>query len=590
MLLQALVDYYELLEKENKAVKIGFGKENVSYALDINKDGRLLAVINLKEEGKGKKLKPVAMTVPERVGRASAVSPNFLCDNSSYVLGFDKKGKPERTKECFYSFKKLHKVILKNVDHIEAQAVISFLDKWDTETAMEHELFQEHLEDILKGGNFVFRYDRKNLIHENEDIKKAWIEYKNNCDEKDKNQCLVTGKRTEIARLHPIIKGIYKGQAMGNQLVSFNAEAYESYGKKQGQNAPTGEYAVFAYGTALNALLADERHRMVLGDTTVVFWAETVSTQTIQNMNQLLSGNGDAQQGEMNRIKDEITVNEIGAILKKISKGKQILYDEPIFQDDTKVYIAGLSPNAARISVRFFIQDSFGQLSKKVLKHYQDMAIQKKFIKDMDSIPIWRIISETVPSNSKDKNPSPLLAGSIFRAILTGREYPANLYQTILNRINAEHDVTHVKAAVIKAYLTRKYENNDSVREVLTMGLNKESCNKGYLLGRLFATLEKVQRDANPGLKSTIAEKYLSSACATPAKIFPFLLNLSNNHMAKLDYGIKYKKLIAEILDKIEPENVFPSNFTPDQQGNFYLGYYHQNNENFKKKEVEEYA
>lgn len=616
MLLQSLVNYYELLnsqENSNIAPR-GFSSEKVSYALDLSEEGELLSVTSLKLEN-GKKLEPRILNVPERVKRSSGIAPNFLCDNSSYVLGFDNKGKPEKSLKYFSAFKELHKLILSNVQAKEAISVLIFLEKWNAEEAPNNTLLEPFMEDILKGGNFIFRLDNK-MVHENEEIKKAWLTYISSNDENEKQQCLVTGKMDNVARLHPVIKGLYNGQAMGNQLVSFNALAYESYGKKQGQNGPTGEYAAFAYGTALNALLADKNHKMLLGDTTVIYWAESLEAKIATSIAELLQGPKFTE--EEKKVDDPSKAYEIGAILSKISQGKKINYNDSIFGDKTKIYIAGLSPNAARISVRFYIEDSLGKFAVKMARHYEAMAIQKRFDNEYDSIPIWKIIHETVPGNSKDKKPSPLLAGALLRAILTGGPYPESLYRTFLDRIRAEKDVSYTKAAFVKAYLTRKYnrgeknemellkidsENikedlkgevketehkkiNEKIKEVLTMSLNSESNNKAYLLGRLFSVLEKVQRDANPGIKSTISEKYLSSASSTPGKIFPIILNLSTYHIAKSDYGTKSKKEIEDILDKLEVEdNPFPKHLTTDEQGIFYLGYYHQNPVNYKTKE-----
>ena len=594
---------YELLssQEDSDIAARGFSSEKVSYALDLSESGELLSVTSIKQE-KGKKLEPRVIKVPERVNRRRAVLTNFLCDNSSYVLGFDNKGNPERTLECFSAFKELHKLILSNIKGKEATSILNFLEKWNVEEAPNNTLLEPFIEDILKGGNFVFRLDNK-MIHKNEEIKEAWLNYISSDDKTEQQQCLVTGKMDNVARLHPVIKGLYNGQSMGNQLVSFNKSAYESYGKKQGQNAPTGEYAAFAYGTALNALLADKEHKMLLGDTTVIYWAESLEAKIATSIAELLQGPKFTE--EEKKVDDLSKANEIGAILSKISHGNKINYNDSIFGDKTKIFIAGLSPNTARISVRFYIEDSLGQFAVKMAKHYEAMAIQKRFDNEHASIPIRKIINETVPGNSKDKKPSPLLAGALLRAILTGSPYPESLYRTFLDRIRAEKDVSYTKAAFIKAYLTRKYnrnesnekelintetekieKNNESIKEVLVMSLNETSNNKAYLLGRLFSVLEKAQVDANRGIKSTISEKYLSSASSTPGKIFPILLNLSTYHTAKSDYGAKSKKDIEEILGKLEvEENPFPKHLTTDEQGIFYLGYYHQNPVNYKSKE-----
>lgn len=589
LLLKALVDYYELLssQEDSEVAKRGFSIEKVSYGIDLSKDGELLGITLLKvPDDKGKKLVPRQMKVPEKVQRSSGISASFLCDNSSFVFGFDSKGNPERSKKCLLAFKELHEQILSKIDNVEAQAVVKFLNKWKVEEAADNPFIKKYKDDILKGGNFVFRIDGA-MIHENSRILDAWLDYSSNDNDTKQQRCIVTGRQDSIARLHPLIKGLYNGKTVGNRLVSFNATAYESYGKKQGENSPTGEYAAFAYGTALNSLLADKKHKMLIGDTTVVYWAETLKAEFAATMEELLQG-PKITDGQDDKVEDIHAVYDIQTILKRISQGQKTNYSDNLFKDETKIFIVGLSPNAARISVRFYIEDSLGKFATKMIKHYEDMAIQKKFPNEFDSIPIWKVVSETVPGNSKDKKPSPLLAGAFLRAILEGKPYPENLYRTMLDRIRAEHDITYVKASIFKGYLIRKYNNNEKIKEVLTMALNPESNNKAYLLGRLFSVLEKAQKDANPGIKSTISEKYLPAACSTPGKVFPILLNLSMSHTAKSEYGARSRKNIEEIMAKFEVENnPFPKTFKLDDQAIFYLGYYQQNPENYKKTKEE---
>lgn len=593
MLLKALVNYYELLIEQGDTgiPQRGSSMEKVSFALNLSEMGELLSVRSLMvPSGKKEKLVPRMMMVPKRVSRSGVTPvPNFLCDNASFVLGIDNKGNAERTKKCFQSFYKLHSQLLGQSENRMAKAIILFLQSWNVEKAREHPLLAEYLEEMLKGGNLLFYLDGQ-AIHENKEIISIWMEHQSRAAQGEKIQCLVTGNMDTMARLHPVIKGIYKGQAMGNQLVSFNADAYESYGKKQGANAQTGEYAAFAYGTALNYLLADEKHKMLLGNTTVVFWAETLDPEIKDIMGYMLGISADEDSAsDVSKMEDKGAVKEIKGIMDKISQGETVNYSQDIFADNTNIYVVGLTPNAARLSMRFFDQDTLGAFAAKMAMHYEDMAIQKRFPNEFSTIPIWKIIKETVPINSKDKSPSPLLAGTVLKAILDGREYPVNLYQSILGRIRAEQDVTYVKAAIIKGYLLRKYKKDENVKEVLTMSLNEESGDKIYLLGRLFSVLEKLQTDANSGIKATIAEKYLASAGSTPAKIFPLLLKLSTYHIAKSEYGTYSKMSIEKIMDKLEIDsNPFPSSVTLDEQGKFYLGYYQQNIENYKRKSKEE--
>jgi CRISPR-associated protein Csd1 len=591
-----LVRYYDILaEDPNSGIPlIGYSRVNVSYALNITKEGELISIIPLRiPDKKGTKFIPISMIVPEQEKRTVGIKANFLCDNSTYVFGVDNKGKIDRAKNCFQAFKELHERILEEVNCDEAIAVVNFVKKWEIEKAYEHPVLSKYIEDIIQGTNMVFQLDSKpgNYIHDHSDIKQAWEKYKDETGSENVRQCLVTGKRSSIAILHPSVKGIIGGQAMGNSLVSFNAMAYESYGnyKSQGLNAPVSEYATFAYTTVLNYLLSDNAHKFLLGDTTVIFWAESPNRGYQDCISLLLDPSeivsDQDKEGKYDR--DENAVREIKNLFKKISSGESVKISNDIFDERTRFYILGLSPNAARISIRFFIQNSFGEIVEKFIKHYQYMQIEKQYSNEPNSIPIWRILYETVSPKSNEKTASPLLSGSTLRSILQGLPYPMVLYNAILARVKAEQSINYFKAAVIKAILLRNYPEKN-YKEVLNMGLNEQSDNKAYVLGRLFAVLEKAQEDANPGINTTIKDRYFTSACATPARTFPILLRLSNHHISKAEYGYVSDKRITAILDKLEiDDNPYPKNLSLEEQGLFILGYYQQKSKFYKKVEKE---
>jgi len=595
-MLNDLVRYYEILATdENSTVpKEGYGTANVSFSLNIDDNGNLINISSCKVPA-GKKMVARPMTVPEPVkGRTNKILPDFLFGNSSYVLGVDNKGKRDRSRDCYKAFKEHNISILRNVNCKEAKAVIKFLEKWDPEKAFDNPLIKENLDEILKGAIFIFRYYGKEDIHNVPEIQEAWMEYKSKLSPNPIRQCLVTGKPAPIAVLHPDIKGIYKGQSMGNKLVSYNDTAYESYNstkeKKQGLNGPVSEYAAFAYGTALNSLLSNERNKIILGDTTVVFWAESTS-KVYPDMFSLLLDCSPLYENEKKIIRSTEAEKAIKAVLESISRGKKTdvveVYKKAV-DENIKFYVLGMSPNAARITVRFYLKDIFGSFAEKIEQHYEDMSIQKQYDNEFDSVPLWRILSETVSKKSDDKTVSAYLLTSLMRAILLGGNYPVSLYQTILQRIHAEQDINYYKASIIKAYLLRKSRKakNDMYKEVLTLALNDNTNNRAYLLGRLFAVFEMVQKDVNPNIKSTIRDKYFTSACTTPAATFPTLLSLVQHHISKSDYGVYYDKIIGEIMDKLNIENdPFPKRLSLDDQGIFYLGFYHQRNKFYKGKE-----
>lgn len=593
MVLQSLAKYYEILsaDPDSNIPKLGYNAVNVSFALNISKEGELHEIIPTRIAVKrGKKTVdiPQTMELPERVSKTSGVKPNFLCDNSGYVLGIDNKGKPEKSKKRFESFRDLHNQILLNVKNDYSLALLNFLNSWDAENAQNHPAVQEHLEDIIKGANIVFKLDGGRYIHEDKEIKNAWDEYSAKSSDAKIMQCLVTGEEKPIARIHPAIKGVKGAQVAGASIVSFNKPAYESYGRKGGQgiNSPVSEEIAFAYTTALNHLLSDDSNRIYVGDAAVVFWAQS-SKKKYRDMVSIFTDSSEINDSEGEKVikRDPAAIREVRLIFDKIAKGQPIRELSGDFDEDVQFFILGLSPNASRLSVRFFTSDNFLGFIQKSARHYEDMRIERQFQNEFEFVPIWKVLSETVPPSAKVKTPQPQMSGSVMRAILTGTMYPAALYNAIMMRIKAERDINYYRAGIIKAYLIRNYK--EKYKGVITVSLNTETNNKAYVLGRLFAVLEKAQLDASETkLKSTIKDKYFTSASATPGRVFPILLRLSQHHIAKAEYGHNSDKRIEELMQKLKIEDdPMPSNLSLEDQGIFVLGYYHQKNAFYVKKD-----
>ncbi len=594
MILQSLVKYYDLMinDGESTIPMLGYCNRQISYAVNLSVEGELLNIIPMKiKVQRGKKVVeiPQSMEVPEQEKKTVGIKSNFLCENSSYVFGIDSKKDPKRAYKCFESFKKLHIEILGNVDNREAKALIKFVNNWDPSNAKSHPALTEYMDEILSGANFVFKINGGGFIHHNNEIKQAWENYKDNVGNNKIMQCLVTGQRKPIAILHPSIKGIKGAQSAGASVVSFNDRAYESYGrlKEQGLNSPVSEYATFAYTTVLNYLISNPSHKVNLGDSTIVFWAESPKSIYSNFMSLFISGDMSKNEND-SVLNDEIAAKEIKSIFEKIGSGKNTGDLSEVFDEKTNFNILAISPNAARLSIRFFVTNTFGNIVERIGKHYLDLRIEKQYDSEPDSFSIWRLLNETVSPKSKDKVSSPLLTGSTLKSIITGAPYPISLYNSIMLRIKAEREINYYKASIIKAYLLRK---TNKYEEVLKMSLNEQSDNKAYILGRLFAVLEKAQIDANPGINTTIKDRYFTSACSTPASVFPILLRLSQHHISKAEYGKTSDRRIADILERLEVNNnPIPSNLPLEEQGLFVIGYYHQRNALYKKsnKKAEE--
>lgn len=577
MILQALVKYYQDMAAKGEIAEYGWGPAKISYALCIDEQGNLLQAISVKEEvekGKKKVLVPQNMKLPAAVKRSSGVASNFLWDNSAYILGIDGKGNAERAKKCFEECKQLHKKLLEEVDIPEAKALLHFFDKWDIVSAKAHPALAEYYEDIITSSNLVFRFEGK-YLHENVMIKEAWTKYYQGTDGKVEGICLVTGDRGPVAVLHPAIKGIPGAQSSGASLVSFNASSFCSYGQEQGFNASTSEYAAFAYGAALNYLISEKSHSYLVGDTMVLCWSDGGEREYPGLLGYFMFGAA-----------SPYSEKELTDMVGKLLDGNCVEVDECKLDPEKPFYILGISPNAARLSVRFFMQNSFGNVLRNINGHYERLRIQKSAKDPFENLPIWRILKETANQNAKEKSAFPELAGEMLRAVLSNSRYPATLLNGVILRIRAEHEVTRGRAAIIKAYYL-KNTNSDVPKEVLTVSLNKESTNIPYQLGRLFSVLEAIQSAANPGINSTIKDKYFNSASATPAVVFPGLVNLAQKHLRKIGGGLQVTldKQLGEIMEKLGEE--YPQRLNLPQQGAFQLGYYHQTMARFESKKKE---
>lgn len=588
MILQALTAYYEQLVRQGKLSAPGWDDSfKVSYELRLNDAGQLLRVVPLLTEktvGKKTVLAPRAMRVPAHEKRSSGFAANFLCDNSTYLLGADEKGKPERSADCFKACAKLHHAILDGVDSPAARALLAYFDSWDPAQAATNPLLQKQWKEITGNANLIFGYEAADHSHSfvNDDpaIQNAWqTHYNDRSADSDMGQCLITGKYAPIERTHPNISGVPGAQSSGAALVSFNAPAFCSYGHEQGDNAPVSKYAAFAYTTALNRLLADRSHCKHVGDTAILCWAENAEPVYQDAMSMFLFGADEAA---------GIQESDVQAALKRLSAVQTVPFLEKELSPDQHFYLLGLAPNIARLSVRFFLRDTFGSFAQNLQKHADEMEIDCSEKEKFRSLPIWAVVNETTRTvPGQPAKPSPQLAGDLLRAVLTGGRYPATLLNGVTLRIRAEQNVTRGRAAVIKAYYLRNYPTELN-KEVYTVSLN-ETTNVPYLLGRLFSVLEAVQKAANPGINTTIKDRYFNAACATPGMSFPTLLRLSQKHLRKLNDGLAthYDKQITELMAQL-PESGFPARLSLPDQGKFTIGYYHQTQKRYVKKNEEE--
>lgn len=607
MILQALYNYYRILLKDPdvEIAEPGYSNAPVSHALNLSSRGELLDIIPLYVlDEKGKEM-PRRMNVPAQIKRSVNVAANFLCDNPVYVLGITNKESKDTdyAQKRFEEFKKHNLNILKSVDSPAARAVIAFLKNHDPHKASKNQVIAKHLDDLQQGSNLIFQVEGKNVLDDPK-IRRVWEKYHLR-QEALEMQCLVTGEIEPVARLHPDIKGIPGAQTKGASLVSFNLEAFTSYGREQGLNSPVSRRAAAGYAVALNYLLSKQNPnpKIYFGDATVVYWADTPDKRFASAFYTLLNpeyqqADAPSEETEDRRKHDKNVEKTLSGILESIKQGKALdqtaLRD--IFDQETRFYVLGLSPNASRLSVRFFLTDSFGVFVKRIMQHYEDLQIEKEFDNQPAYISPYRVLAECVSPkvtqrDDEVKNSWSLLGGAFMRSILLGTPYPEGLYTAIINRIRHDTDegnrsvkINYIRIAYIKAHLTRKFryqeKKNSSFsnpyKEALQMSLNDSYNHPAYVLGRLFAVLEKLQKEAiGKEINTTIKDRYFATACASPASVFPTLLRLSNHWISKAEYGGTSDRMIQNLLDKLEA-SPFPSRLSLEEQGIFVLGYYHQ--------------
>ncbi|HIS41000.1 MAG TPA: type I-C CRISPR-associated protein Cas8c/Csd1 [Candidatus Aphodovivens avistercoris] len=569
MILQALAAYYDYLVEHHsdKVARYGWCPRRVAYLLEIDSDGELLAAIPSTDE------KGWERFVPEQVKRSSGIAPNALCDNSSYFLGVAAKGKPERLRKCFEAARDLHIRLLSRVDSPAARAVVRFFETWDPDCASEHPVVSTAGEKLLGGGNLLFSYEGQDVL-EDPSIQQAWDSFGSGGENSVVMRCLVTGERAPVARLHPAIKGIAGAQSMGASLVGFNAPAFESYGHEgeQGLNAPVSERAAFAYATALNYLLSDPQHRVRMGDTTVVYWAEKDDDACSQVVS---AGFGAFSFGRSEDAPPEDRDQKLDDIMKAVRSGLPL----GNIDMETPFYVLGLAPNAARASVRFFFRDTFGKVVANIAEHYERLEIVHT-PKEREYLYPFQLLREIENPNAKKPVASSEIGGALMRSILGNLPYPEALLENALLRTRASRDdpdthrrkVSRGRMAIIKAFLIKNR------KEQVTVGLDEKRKDAAYVLGRLFVTLEEIQYAANSELKVTIADKYLNSACATPSLVFPTLLGLARVHLGKVkkENPDKADHLDRQVMRYVYLLDDLPSNLSPKEQCDFNLGYYHQ--------------
>ncbi len=593
MILQALNRYYErLIEQQAEDVApAGCSPEKISFEILLTPDGGVAQVNDIRDTS-GKKPLPRMLNVPQAEKRTAGIKSNFLWDKTSYVLGVSATSK--RADKEHDAFVELHETELAGEDDPGLKALLSFLRGWSPEQ-FETRGFPSDVVDA----NLVFRLDGEHCYLHDRPAARAVRARLLAGDEGHVaaarvTVCLVSGETAPPARLHPAIKGVNGAQSSGASIVSFNLDAFTSYGKSQGDNAPVSEQAAFAYTTALNYLLRRGEHnrqRLQVGDTTLVFWAEAADANQAREAEDLFADLLSPP------VDDAAEAARVRAVLDCIAKGRPVADVAPNLEPTTRMYVLGLAPNASRLSVRFWQVDTLGVLARRIAQHAEDLRLDPLPWRTEPSA--YRLVLATVPhregAKPKADDAINIVIGETMRAILSGGPYPRSLLANTIMRFRADGDISGLRVALCKGVLARERRRDiRTSEEEIPVSLDKQSTQPGYLLGRLFAVLEHVQRAAlGSQVNATIRDRYYGAASATPASIFPVLLRNTQNHLGKLrkeriGQAVNLEKDIREIVGGLPDQ--FPRSLKIEDQGRFAIGYYHQAHSYFTRHDAAEDA
>lgn len=580
--LAALVRAYDRLAKRGEVPAYGYSQEKIGFLIALNGDGTPAGPPIDLRASEGRKRAPRLMAVPQPVKRTSGIAPNFLWDKTAYVLGVT-AGEGKRTAQEHAAFLERHAGWLAGTDDQGLQALLRFIAWWRPERFDALGWPQE-----MKDQNVVFALESERLdgvcIHDREAARDLWARLSSE-GERTEAVCLITGRRGPISRLHPAIKGVWGGQSSGGSIVSFNLDAFTSYGHEQGDNAPVSEAAAFAYTAALNHFLGrDSGHRIQIGDASTVFWAEAPDDMAAREAEDFFASFMGAD--------EKAEARKIEAVLKSLREGRPVDLIVKDLPPGVRFYVLGLAPNAARLSQRFYLEDDFGVIAERYLRHLDRMRLDPPPKEEAPSM--WRMLIETAPLR-KAENIQPNLAGEWMRAILADTPYPLTLLSTLLMRMRADGEVNALRVAILKCVLIRNF--GKTFKGEVPVSLDKECREPGYLLGRLFATYEQIQTAAlGRSVNATIKDKFFGAASSSPRKVFPVLDKGAAPHLSKIGkqrpgQKVVLDRLVAEIYELMAPgDDPFPAHLSDRQQGLFALGYYHQRNDFFRKTDKSDTA
>lgn len=587
MLIKALCDYYDALARKGKVLPEGYSNVKVHYLVSLTLDGRIDEIINWQEAvqveaGKGKmkeRLVPRLVVMPERTEKPG-IDANIVEHRALYIFGLnydkeiftpeDRTGKAKKSHEALLN---QNLAFLEGLDSPVVNAYRAFLSGWKPEEEREN-LYLKELGKAYSAAGFAFCLSGRPdvLLHKDQKLLEKWETYKREKDQGGERsvvaQCAISGEEFPIARIHSKIKGVYGGLATGSVLIGFNNPSESSYGNDQSYNSNISENVMKKYTEALNYLLNSRKHKVMLEDMTVVFWASDDNEACNDLMSALLFTNQDSMDAQQT---EEMLQHMMKEAREGVARAGQIADIDKI-DKNVDFYIVGMKPNSSRLAIKFFYHKRFGEILQNMAQHQADLQVSEKG----KPVALWRIGKSLISPKSKNETVDIALMTKILEAVVNGTQYPESFIANAIRRVKTDQEGTmsYVHAGIIKACINRR-KRLQGEEEEITLSLSKENKNPAYLSGRLFAVLERLQQDAsNNSLNRTIKDAYFASASSKPALIFPKLLRLAQNHLGKVKAPVYYNKMIQEIIGKLDGE--FPDTLLLQDQGRFMIGYYQQ--------------
>lgn len=594
MLIHALCDYYDILAKEGKVLPEGYSSVKIHYLISLTGDGSVDRIINYQDKvlvPSGKKTKekevPKEVRMPKRTEK-SGIEANIAEHRALYIFGLNQDKDILTPDDRTHKAQKSHQAFVEaNLSFIEGlhspliDAFRAFLLNWKPEDETNNAWLLGLGKNYGKSGYaFCLSGHPECLLHEEKEFKEKWerLFQDEKAKEKDSHiaQDAISGERTSIARIHNKIKGVYGGLATGSVLVGFNNPSENSYGNEQSYNSNISETAMNKYTEALNYLLNSDRHKVLLDDMTVVFWAMDTGEACENLLMDILFGQSD-------KMKAEQTERMLAKLFQDAKKGTvsggRLSLDS--IDENVDFYMIGLKPNSSRLSLKFLVRRKYADILWNIAKFQKDLQMGKEF----HTISIMRIKRELLSQKSKNEKVNPALLSSLMESMINGTRLPVSLLENVLRRVKADpgdQKVNAVRAGIIKAWINRA-----SKKEELKVALDRENYRPAYLCGRLFAVLEKIQQEASGNnLNRTIKDGYFASASARPSVVFPKLIRLSQYHSNKVKSPVYFNKLTGEIIGHLD--GGFPDTLFLKEQGEFVVGYYQQYQSFFEKKNKEE--